>query len=108
MLRSGADVWLTDGRGTLQETENACTGLMYFRPPVRAQQLLHDWHNMCIELNQNNQGAFNRVFSGTGAQRHMDYYIMPKQLYPHGALIELVSRHISPLRTLLNNRERVP
>ncbi|BDA50156.1 probable UDP-D-xylose:L-fucose alpha-1,3-D-xylosyltransferase [Coccomyxa sp. Obi] len=73
-----------------QETHNACTGLMYFRPTVRAQQLLSDWHAMCMELNQNNQGAFNRVFSGAGQHRHLDYYIMPKSLYPHGALVELV------------------
>ena len=63
---------------------------MYFRPTVRAQQLLADWHGMCIELNNNNQGAFNRVFSGSGLHRAVDYFIMPKQLYPHGALIELV------------------
>lgn len=63
---------------------------MYFRPTVRAQQLLSDWHGMCMELNQNNQGAFNRVFGGAGQHRQLDYYIMPKALYPHGALIELV------------------
>lgn len=74
----------------MQETPNACTGLMYFRPTVRTQQLLSDWHGMCMELNQNNQGAFNRVFGGADQHRQLDYYIMPKALYPHGALIELV------------------
>lgn len=66
---------------------------MYFRPSDHSTNLLQAWHDMCMELNNNNQGAFNRVFSA-GIRREMDYYIMPKELYPHGALIEQVCLHV--------------
>ncbi len=71
---------------------------MHFRPSEHSLNLLAMWHNMCVELNNNNQGAFNRVFSA-GIRKEMDYYIMPKELYPHGALIEQVRKGI-PCPTL--------
>jgi hypothetical protein len=62
---------------------------MYFRPSEYTTSLLQTWHDTCIELNKDDQIAFNHVFSA-GIRKDMDYYIMPKELYPHGALIEQV------------------
>ncbi|CAL8465666.1 g5202 [Coccomyxa elongata] len=78
-----------------QETDNASTGLMYFRPTERSQQLLLDWHAQCqdqISISnsiRNSQGAFNRaLFAAAAVPERLNFNILPKQLYPHGALIE--------------------
>ncbi len=70
---------------------------MYFRPTERSQQLLLDWHAQCqdqISISNsihNSQGAFNRALSAAAAvPDRLNFNILPKQLYPHGALIEQV------------------
>lgn len=81
----------------MQETENAGIGLMYVRPTERAQHLLLDWHAQCQDQisithsNHDSQGAFNTALSAAAAvPGRLNFKILPKQLYPHGALIEQV------------------
>lgn len=44
-----------------QETDNACTGLMFLNPTEKAKVLLGQWRDTCQALNNNNQPAWNEV-----------------------------------------------
>jgi hypothetical protein len=44
-----------------QETDNACTGLMFLNPTDTAKALLGKWRDTCQALNNNNQPAWNAV-----------------------------------------------
>ena len=54
-------VGVDDSEKPEQETDNACTGLMYMNPTEKAKSLLQQWHDTCQEQKYLNQPAWNNV-----------------------------------------------
>ena len=61
MLQGLDYVGVDDSELPEQETDNACTGLMYLNPTDKAKALLGRWRDTCQALNNNNQPAWNAV-----------------------------------------------
>ena len=58
-------VGVDDSEQPEQETENACTGLMYLNPTDKAKALMRAWHDTCQEQRFLNQPAWNTEVVGT-------------------------------------------
>jgi hypothetical protein len=57
-------VGVDDSEQPEQETDNACTGLMYLNPTDKARALMRAWHDTCQEQKFLNQPAWNEVRTG--------------------------------------------
>lgn len=72
----------------LRDSGYLCTCFMFLRPTDRVKQLLSEWRAICESQGREavgNQLLFNKVMrSRQNATVPLDYYILPKQLYPDG------------------------
>ncbi|KAK9811148.1 hypothetical protein WJX73_006677 [Symbiochloris irregularis] len=87
--------WLYEYVGVDDELNNRgrdsnylCTCFMFLRPTDRVRSLLSEWNEACERGGEGivgNQILFNRVMrSRQNGTVPLDYYILPKQLYPDG------------------------
>ena len=80
------------GKG--RDSDYLCTCFMFLRPTDPVRELLSEWESLCeqrggptVKPGQmvGNQMVFNRVMrSRQNATVALDYYVLPKQLYPDG------------------------
>lgn len=72
-----------------QETQFVCGCLTYWSPTDIARSTLHEWHSACVHGTGDDQTALQQMWNSQLKDK-LRWYIMPRQLFPSGALMDTV------------------
>lgn len=78
-----------------QETDHVCGCMTFWAPTPVSKDTLHEWHSRCINSDGDDQAAFAEWWK-SGLKDTLSWYIMPRQLFPSGALLDHVKIDFTP------------